>query len=44
MAERLAAGLRQPDYYVPRFTADERAAIAEETASVARRFGFADAA
>jgi hypothetical protein len=44
MAERLAAGLRQPDYYVPRFTVDERATIAEETASVARRFGFADAA
>lgn len=40
-AERLAAGLRQPDYYVPRFTDDERAAIAEETAEVAQRFGYA---
>jgi hypothetical protein len=39
-AERLAAGLHQPDYYTVRFTDEERAAIAEETSAVARRFGY----
>jgi hypothetical protein len=39
-AEQLAVGLRQPDYYAPLFADDERAAIAEETAAVARRLGY----
>ena len=39
--EQLAAGLRRPDYYVPHFTDAERAAIVEETAEVAHRFGYA---
>lgn len=41
-AERLAAGLHQPDYYTVQLTDGERAAIAQETAAVARRFGYSD--
>lgn len=41
-AERLAAGLHQPDYYTVQLTDGERAAIAEETAAVARRFGYSN--
>jgi hypothetical protein len=40
-ADRLADGLRQPDYYVPRFTDGERSAIAEETFAVSRHLGYA---
>lgn len=32
--------LRAPSYYQPQFTDEEEAAIAEETAEVARRFGY----
>ena len=34
---QLAEGLSRPDYYTPRFTPEERAAIAEETEAVAGR-------
>ncbi len=36
----LADGLCRPRYYAPRFSDQERAAIAEETAAVARRLGY----
>jgi hypothetical protein len=36
----LADGLCQPRYYAPRFSDQECAAIAEETAAVARRLGY----
>ncbi|MBV8912471.1 MAG: sulfotransferase [Acetobacteraceae bacterium] len=36
-ARRLATGLAAPDYYVPAFTPEELAAIAEETELVVRR-------
>jgi hypothetical protein len=36
----LVAGLHRPDYYTVQFTTEERAAIAEETSAVARRFGY----
>jgi hypothetical protein len=39
-AGRLADGLQQPDYYTPRFTDEERAAIAQETSVVAGRLGY----
>jgi hypothetical protein len=38
--ERLASGLRRPEYYTAQLTDDERAAIAEETAAVAPHFGY----
>jgi hypothetical protein len=44
LAERLAAGLRRPDYYAPQFTDEERAVIDEQTAVVAQRFGYRKAA
>ncbi len=36
----LAADLHRPTYYTPRFTADERSIIFEETAEVARSFRY----
>lgn len=36
----LAAPIRFPTYYAPRFSAEERAIIAHETAAAARRFGY----
>ena len=39
-AERLSAGLHQPDYYTVHFSDEERAAVAEETCTVGRRFGY----
>lgn len=36
----LAEGFRRPDYYTPSFSEAERAAIAEESAAVAERFGY----
>jgi hypothetical protein len=39
-ADQLADGLRQPDYYAPQFSDDERAAIEQETSVVARRLGY----
>ena len=41
-AKLLAAGLHRPDYYTVQLTDDERAAITEETAAVARHFGFSN--
>lgn len=40
LVAELAAPIRFPDYYAPRFTAEERAIIAQETAAAARRFGY----
>lgn len=40
-AGRMADGLRQPDYYTPQFTDEERTAILEETCEVAQRLGYA---
>lgn len=37
----LADGLRQPDYYTPQFSDEERAAIAKEASAVAERLGYA---
>jgi hypothetical protein len=37
----MAARLSQPTYYAPGFTAEEEAAIAEETAAVRARLGYA---
>jgi hypothetical protein len=39
-AVRIAEGLRQPDYYTPRFSDEERAAVGAETAEVAERVGY----
>jgi hypothetical protein len=36
----LAEGFHRPDYYTPSFTDADRAVIVEETAEVARRFGY----
>lgn len=36
----LASGFRRPDYYTPSFTEAEQSAIVEETADVARRYGY----
>lgn len=41
LVARLAARLRFPAYYAPRFTVDERAVIGRWTAGAAARFGYA---
>jgi hypothetical protein len=40
LAEDLGRGLHQPDYYTVQFTRSEFAAIIEETATVAARYGY----
>jgi hypothetical protein len=43
LIDRYHQRLHAPSYYRPEFTAEEEAAIAEETAEVAERFGYIDA-
>jgi hypothetical protein len=40
LCEAAASRVRAPAYYQPRFTPDEDAAIVEETAAVAERYGY----
>ena len=40
LCEAAAGRVRPPDYYRPTFTSDEEAAIVEESAAVAERYGY----